>query len=203
MNKVSIATLALLMTACRTAPVESIGGDEFVATLNPMKSATSADAAARLQASQRCSHMGGILLIPPEQPEKDKIHFRCVPPPPPPPAPPPPPPPPSPATAEELSVPLAAWRDCLIGVERSFDDMISDANTIASTLAGQCPTEWAAFQKLSDRGWSATVNAANRQHEADYRRGIARDVVLTMRAKRVNPAATLPPLPDPRHKGTL
>lgn len=105
------------------------------------------------------------------------------------------PPPPVYATFDELQASREAWRDCLEAAEPLIDDMISDANTVASALATRCEDEFAELVRLTQKGHGTNFPLSS---FSPSRRSVALDVVLRVRAKRRTTGAQPPPIKIPQ-----
>jgi len=192
------ALFAAVLAGCASAPIVTVGDNEYeIAAVG--KDALHRDSTnwqrhfARAQAF--CRGRGQLVRTVDRTPSDGNFHFGCIAPPPPPPPPPAPPPSPAPATEAELDAGRVAWRACLEAAEPPIDDMISDANTVATVLATRCSPEFAALLQLTQKGHSLSAPASA---FAPVRHRVALDIVLRERAQRRSPKAAPPPVTIPR-----
>lgn len=187
---------ALAVTAlagCAVAPVVDEGGSQFsigVAGRDALRSDSSSRSHNYSRAVATCAGRGLRLQVIERTPPDGVYRFACIEPPPP-----PSPPPPPVATEQQLNDARAVWRDCLETAEPAIDDMISDANTVATVLATRCEPQFTGLLDLTQMG-SKYVSPASAFHQV--RHGVALDVVLRVRAQRRNPKAAPPPVTIPR-----
>lgn len=99
------------------------------------------------------------------------------------------------ATDDEKDAAGAVWRDCLLAQEPKYDDLISDAGTIARTLALDCEDQFNASMTVLSKGESLPFTRGLWDAAPKARYDMALRVVLVARAKRQGLA---PPVPATR-----
>ena len=197
-----VAAIAAL-AGCAVAPIVNEGGGFFSigdSGRDSFRTNSSANAHNHSRAVEVCRTMGRNLRIFDQSPPDGRYHFECVEPPPPPPkpAPPPPPPPPPPpvfATPKEIADAQVDWRQCQEAAEPLIDDMLSDANTVATVLATLCELQFESLLDLTQKGWTSKL-PASAFHQV--RHDVALDIVLQVRAKKRNPSKAPPPVTIPK-----
>jgi len=198
MRTPSALLLVFALAACRTAPVAQVGPGEYLVgatSLSGFKSDAEVTAAAMRRAQAYCARAGATARLVESKSsgtqlltaQNAQVRFSCV---------------PRPqerssepaAVSEQANAAGGAWLDCLIADEPLLDDLISDAATVASTLATHCTPQFEAYREQVAKSSPSDARGDVDRVEERVRADIAREVVLMARAKLRNPAAK-PPLP--------
>lgn len=183
--------LACALHGCASAPIVSVGEGEFEigeSGRDNLHRQSNVDLGHYQRAQTFCRQRAEDFQPVMRRPPDGKYHFRCN-------APPPPPPPPVVSTAAELQTARIKWRECLEAAEPTIDDMLSDANTVASTLAVSCADEFSALLAAEGKGRPSFNYPYDMQRA--LRHDVARGVVLQMRARHRNPNAAPPTVSVP------
>lgn len=91
------------------------------------------------------------------------------------------------ATAQEKDAAGAQWRQCLLAQEPKYDDMLSDAGTVARTLGADCDDQFNRFMGVMTQGEAPFKVRALVDAEPQARYDMALRVVLVVRAKHAKP----------------
>ncbi len=191
------AAVATALTGCAVAPLMNEGGGFFSigdSGRDSFRTNRSENAHNYSRAVEACRTMGRNPRIFDRLPPDGRYHFECVEPPPPPPVPAPPPPPVF-ATPQEIAEAQVDWRQCQEAAEPLIDDMLSDANTVATVLATRCEPQFLSLLDLTQKGWTSKA-PASAFHQV--RHNVALDIVLQVRAKKRNPSKAPPPVTIPK-----
>ncbi len=194
------ALAAAALAGCASAPIVDVGGGEYeIGTAG--KDALHRDSTNWhrhvVRAQAFCQDRGQLVRTVDRTPPDSKFHFECIdaPPPPPPPPPQPLPPPPVFATPKEIADAQVDWRQCQEAAEPIIDDMLSDANTVATVLATRCESQFESLLGLTQMGFTSKA-PASAFHQV--RHNVALDIVLQVRAKKRNPSKAPPPVTIPK-----
>lgn len=189
-KKLAALTAVVALAGCASAPIVRTGENEYAigdSGRDALRSDSSIWSRHVQRAYELCGNRGGRAVMFDPAPPDGRFHFRCD-----------IPPPPVVATEAQITAAFSAWTDCLASAELPIDDRISDANTIASTLATRCPDEFKHYVEVQSMGRDAATRQFIQGVESGARHQVARDIVLRERAKRLSPGITPPPVKAPR-----
>ena len=93
--------------------------------------------------------------------------------------------PPAVSTEDQKDAAGAAWRECLVAQEPKYDDLTSDASTIAAALAPDCQQQFDAYMTVLIRGMPVATMRTTYASGDKARYDMALRIVLTTRAKRL------------------